>query len=422
MENEPSRRMPWSIDIPSCLVWLGLALCVLAIAHSRQYQWDFKVFHAAPAVLQSGGDPYDKVNPSTDIPQDLFYLYPPVMLYVFLPLSKLPYGAAYLVWLAAKLLALGCLVLLWHRHFERLSARWSVVLFLIIGYNATLLMDLTAGNISMFEELGVWFGFFLLIRNRPYLAGIVLAAIAQFKFIPIVFSGLLLILPPKPRWTAFVVSVLAFGALLSLNLIVTPELTSHYIHSLTTGISDLDERGIINPSALAFIRDLGDLVAKQGWPVSPRAIDLIYCAYAASMALVFLWLPRKQLSAIAARDPRIVIYYVCVLYVLTMPRMKDYSYIIVLIPSLFIIREIVQGRLKRNLLVPLVGVLIFLPTWHSVIPVLRIVLPWLQSYLPWFVAWCVLYYFVRFRMGWSVQEDAEPARFDGVIASLPAHE
>jgi hypothetical protein len=292
----------------SALVWIALGLCVFVIATDKYYQWDFKIFHSAPTALHTGDNPYDGANPPFHYPEQMPFLYPPVTLYAFEPLSKVRDRTARLAWLAAKLVALGLLVLLWHRHFEPLNFSFPVVLFLALGYNAALLRDLAAGNISIFEQLGIWLGFYLLVRNRPYLAGLVLAVTAQFKLLPAVLLGTVLFVGPPGRWKPFAASVAAFGALFSLNFLLTPQLMEQYMGALGGAIPYLDDRGEFAPSALALIRDVADHAATWGVRVSHSGADLAYLTYAGVFALVLLWLAWKHRAALASRDPRWVIY------------------------------------------------------------------------------------------------------------------
>ena len=392
--------------------WLILAICVFFVAHSNQDQWDFRVFHSAAQALNSGASPYYAAHPNPLMPSGLSYLYPPVALYAFQPLSGLSFDVARLVWLAMKVLALFVLIRLWHRNFEPLDAYWFV--FLTMAYNSTLLRDLVAGNISLFEQLGMWFGFYLLLKRRPLLAGVVIAAVAQFKLIPVLFLGTLLFIRPTRSWAPFGVALVAFGAIFSLNFLLTPGSMTEYIHSFATANPNLDERGVVNPSSLALIRDLAAIAVKRGLPVDRTITNAIYAAYIALVGLIFVWIPRKSLVELADKDPRLAIYYFCVLYALIVPRMKDYSYILLLMPSLYVVREVSRGTLKPRLMVPLVGVLMLVQTNTSIVPVLKSALPLISGYMPWIATWFVLYYLAfvcRPRPSAAVAEHAGPEVF-----------
>jgi Glycosyltransferase family 87 len=380
----------------SVLVGLALLVCLLVIATDRRhYEWDFRIFHNAPTALDTGDNPYDGTNPRLHYPDELPYLYPPITLYAFDPLSKFSERTARAAWLAAKLLALAALLLLWHRHFEALNVSVPLVLFLALWYNASLLRDFAAGNIAVFEQLGIWLGFYFLVQNRPYVAGLILAATAQFKLVPVVFLGTLLFVGPPARWKPFATSVAAFGGLFSLNYLLTPHLMTQYLAALSGGSPNMDERGEADPSALALIRDVTEAAASWGLPVGHSAANVTYVVYVAVCAFVLLWFVRKNATTLINRDPRWMIYCACVVYVLTMPRVKDYSYIVLLLPSLFLIRQINMGRIQAAWSVPALAVLMFMPGRQSYVPGLQTLLPWVQSYLPWLIGWGLLYYLVR---------------------------
>lgn len=378
----------------SAMLWAALAAYALYIGVSLGQQWDLRIFHAAPVVLSTGANPYDLSDASLGYPPNLAFLYPPLSLYVLEPLSFLPYRAAHLIWFVLKIAALYALVRIWHVHFERLSPMWPTVLFLAFAFNATILRDLKAGNLSIFEQLGIWFAFSLLLRDRAYSAGLILAAVAQFKLVPIVLLGLWLFIGPRPRWKPFALSLGVFVALLSLNFLLQPDMTRQFIDLLMSpSHPNLDERGDINPSSLAFARDIVDMIGRMGVPIGKSAANMAYAACVALLALGALWLVWKRPAAIE-RDPRWLIYLGCVLYTLTMPRMKAYSHIIMLIPSLYVVREIMVGKLQQASLFPLIAVIM--------LPHIQLSntggLDWLPAYVPLLATWCVLYYLVRLRL------------------------
>ena len=373
------------------LSWAGLIVFVLSIGVGSQSQWDFRVFHNAPAVVATGSNPY-ATDPDLGYPPGLTYLYPPLALYVFKPLSLMPFRLASLIWFALKLAALMALLYLWHRNFERLTRSWLAIAVLAFGFNAPILKDLTAGNISIFEQLGLWFGFCLLLWNRFYLAGFVIALTAQFKLIPIVFLGLLLIVE-KPQWKPFTAAAALFGLVFLSNYLVAPELTRQYVATFSvTDNSNLDERGAINPSSLAFIRDLADKAARKGVPVSRSVADLAFLVYAGLLGVAAVAYVRYR-AAIHVTSPRWLIYFACVLFVLAMPRVKDYSYIVLLIPALFAARQLLHGALAGMWYLPLLVVLLVphvqFGYYYAGIPA------WLHAYQPWLLAWCLLYYLIR---------------------------
>jgi hypothetical protein len=383
-----SRWMALASRALTILVWLMLAALVFWIAtHERNFQWDFRVFYNAPDALKTGANPY--FTGEAGGPQ-FSYLYPPLVIHLFRPLNELPFGTAYLLWLAAKLVAIGLLARLWHRHFETLSLSWPTVLFIAFGFNTAVLRDLSAGNIATFELLGLWVAFSLLLRNRCYSAAVVIAVVAQFKLIPIAFAILLLFVGPPGRWRPFLVCLGTFVLLLSLNFVFMPEMTQQYLQSFSLPNPNLDERGTSNPSSLSLIRDLTDMVSRAGVALPAAAPTVIFLAYVAGLASLMLWLVRRYVSRWLNPDPRWWIYFACVLYVLAMPRIKDYAFSILLIPALFVIR-----RFRSAALVPLVAVFVLLPSRSTFVPGLGFLISFVQSYLSWIAAWVLLFFLLR---------------------------
>lgn len=380
----PSTR-PGRIAV--AVLWLVVALCLGRIATaSGDYQWDFRVFHAAPAALDSGSNPYDKMA-QLAIPEHLSYLYPPIALYAFRPFSALPFEIAYLCWFSFKLLALALLLRLWHRHFEPLDSSVLVLAFLTFGFNAAILRDMTAGNIAILEQLGLWTAFYLIVKGRSYSAAAIIALVAQFKLMPVVFLGLLPFVGPARGWKPLLAGGGIFAGVFSLNFLLMPQMMSHYLESFGAVNPNLDERGEINPSTLALLRDIVDVVSKSGVATPPWLADAAFLIFVTGLAIVLLWALRKYATRIASMDPRWLIYIGCLLYVLTMPRVKDYTYMILLIPALFALRRVACGPV-----VPALILLLFLPPADSYVPGFGSFLPWLQSYVPWIAACCLLYF------------------------------
>lgn len=359
-----------------------LTLSLLRIAtEPDHFQWDLRVFHAAPAILEDGRNPYDRET-SVEIPADLSYLYPPMVLHVLAPISQMSYEAAYRLWFGLKLLALIALVILWGRAFERIDSSWLVLLLLTFGFNSALLRDLAAGNVALFEQLGLWFAFCCLLQRRPYLAGAVIAVIAQVKLMPVVFLGLLLATPAGSRWKPFVASLALFLVLFATNFMLMPQLSMQFLEVIVSGNQNLNERGVLNPSMLSLMRDLADFGAERGVPIPPFFANGVYLGYVTAVGLFLVWILRRYWNEFSRVDGRLLIYLACLIYVLTMPRVKDYTYIILLMPALHILRSMRSGPL-----IPLIAVFMLMPASSTYVPGLaRHAILWVHSYLPLFAA------------------------------------
>jgi hypothetical protein len=381
---------------PTIVVWAGLTACLVSIARDPHAQWDFQVFYSAVQGLVAGDNPYSPTRPWPDGQVSVTFLYTPLTLYFFRWVQLLPLTSAMLVWLGLKLVALALLLRLWHQNFERLDFGWTLVLFIGLGFNAALLRDLTSGNISTFEELGVWFGFTLLLRNRPYAAAVVLAFVAQFKLLPVVLIGLIPCVKPQDGWKAFLAGCTVFLGLFALNLVLFPDLTHEYLGVFNNSNPSLEGRGDINPSSLALLRDVLHPNARH--PVSPASHDsatLAYIAYLLALLLVLSTVAWRGRERLRNADPRHLLYLGCAVFAVAMPRMKDYTYILMLIPTLFVIRDLGRRNVAPDYLLLAAFMMLCAQPQQTYVPRLPILIYTLQSYLPLFIAAAVMLYLLR---------------------------
>ncbi len=347
----------------SALVWLLAALPILQIVRFPGIsQWDFRVYYSAAMTYERGLDPYDydqreKVFPAPEME----FFYPPVSLHLFRPLTSLPYGTASLSWLALKLSALALLLLVWHRKFEPLNPRFPMVLFFLLAFSSALYRDLTTGNITIPEQLVLWLGFSFLLDRRYLAFALCVAIAAQFKLQPVVFLGLLLFADVRPRWIEAGAGLAAFLALFSLNFLLEPGLTRSFLLRIASMGGNLDERGPFNPSLLAFVQDGIDLAFKGLPGLVPHVDRMIYAAAVLGIAALCFHRLGVGRPGRPAPDAKALVYVACLAFCVVVPRMKDYAYVICLIPALAILR-----RQKENL-APVGAFLVLAPSLSSYI-------------------------------------------------------
>jgi Glycosyltransferase family 87 len=373
----------------SLLVWLFALSPLVNIALAPDhFQWDLRVFYSAGMTFEKGYNPYDKAQSNVVFPAAGEFFYPPLTLTLSRALTPLPYEMVYLLWLGLKLSTLIMLFVIWHKGFEPLNSSYPLVLFFLLAYGSTIYRDVAAGNISIFEQFGLWLGFFFLIRKQYLLFGICVAVISQFKLQPIVFLCLLLVIEERAKWLEFVVSLAFFLAMLSLNFLIYPALTSAFIARIVilAGGRHPDEVGALNPSLLALIRDGTSFLSKRTYQL-PWFVDTVaYLVAVSSILFSFLYFFLTYRQRHPNYDVRRLVYAACFVYSVTAARMKDYSYIICLLPTLSILR-----RRKDELdLVPIVAVLV-LAAPITYVPYLGRLSGYFYTYLPLLAAGMMLW-------------------------------
>ena len=325
------------------LVVLALRYCYILVnnflANLVLFQWDFRTYYFASKAHSMGFNPYDTqllaevFNPTIE----LSFVYSPLTLYVFQPFLLLEYQTAFYLYLGMK-----CLVLLWLFYLWQQSMGRSIDVlfypFCFLAFNATIYMDFRAGNMSLFEQLLLWLAFVSYLKRRfPLFCAFVLLA-AAFKMTPILFLLLLCFCDSDKAKKYFFVSLGVFLAFLLLTVLAEPELSGEFLKNLNELGGKADERGRINPSSLALIKDLSTWVFVQiGVPTMPQVPVLLFLALAAGVAFVS-WKALSVLSSSSLDEKeRLILFLFCLAYALILPRFKDYSYVLLLVPAYFVL-------------------------------------------------------------------------------------
>lgn len=295
---------------------------------AHYYQWDLSAYYYGPLAFRLGRNPYDRAELTALAgAESAAYVYPPLTLLVFWPLTVLTFPSAYYVWLLLKVAALAGLGWVWSRWFVGVSELPTLLFLAGFAFNSTLIRDLNAGNVSALEQLGLWLAIALIDRDRLGAFGLLIITISQFKVTPVLFL-LLLVWRQRPQWIPLVLSAGAAAVLFSLNLLVSPRLTSEFIRIASVR----DERGALNPSSLALIRDA---LEWMGAPPSAPGVDLVLflCVVVMVWGLTICTVLKRRSWRPEERTSIGTTTLLCFAYALTMPRFKDYSYMLLLIPT-----------------------------------------------------------------------------------------
>ncbi len=155
------------------------------------------------------------------------YISPPPVAWLAVPLTSLPYSAAYWSW---SLLLFAALALTWYLASPGSTRLRLIFLAAAIGW-LPVIYGLQLGQPAMLVALGVAVSYALLRTNRPWLAGIALGALAlkpQLAFL----APLALLAAGQKR--AFAGSVISLGALAVVSaLALGPSGVSAYLDRLS---------------------------------------------------------------------------------------------------------------------------------------------------------------------------------------------
>jgi hypothetical protein len=307
-----------------CLYFIILILRV-ALLHRQP---DFTTYFYACKAYDRGLNPYDTATLSFVAGSEITrpFLYPPIALHVFKFFSLFPYDVAYQLFLFLKVACLGGLVFVWGKYFcENTTERAAMLIMAIFAFGRPLHRDINAGNIAVFEQCMLWIGIAGLVRARYVLFAVsmILAAVMKPMNLLILFplAGVL----GTRRWRVVVLIVALSIILHGVGVLVDPEMSVEFLRHARLP----DERGSMNPSSYALSSD----IISAATPVlnlqtGPAGL-VLYGGFVLTILLVFL---RVQ-GRLELQSGVMLSLIVCALIA---PRFKDYSYILLIVPSLLI--------------------------------------------------------------------------------------
>ncbi|NIN04821.1 MAG: DUF2029 domain-containing protein, partial [Anaerolineae bacterium] len=233
-----------------------LGLFVDLWIHFDTYQRDLRTYYYAGRAFAAGLDPYDLgvLSNLASTPLALPFLYPPAVLPLFRLLSSLEFSTAYYLFLGLKIAVLILLLGCWKKDFLP-EMGFAFLVFSLLAFNAAIYVDLRVGNISLVEQGLIWLSFSFLLRKRVLLYCLMILLAASFKLMPLLFLALLLLNEDKRRFIYLAGSLLLFLSVQALSFLLAPNLFRAFLN----GLGGLDERGVVNPSTMAMLRDLLDL-------------------------------------------------------------------------------------------------------------------------------------------------------------------
>ncbi len=331
-------------------VWGIRLLLFLAVAYAftqlvsvamGEKQRDFRTYYFATKAYLQGLNPYKIASlqqAAADADLQLPFVYPPHTLSLFAPFVSLGYAQSYYLFFLLKLAALVALVMIWMRVVPiKRSDWWALCVSVFLGYRCAVLRDIRSGNVSTFEQLALWGGILLILKRRSAFGGAMIMLSSIFKLITIALLPLLVAIRRTRR--SFLVATILGLASVGGYLLLYLNQKELWVDFFST-VSSLEERGNACPSSLAFLRDTADFLGFSG-------STTIYVCYALLCCVLLSILVWSFMVTRHSTDRYAMLYLTILAYVILAPRMKDYSLIIAILPTLHIFSTMVQYRWQR---------------------------------------------------------------------------
>jgi len=299
---------------------------------------DLRVYWIGARIFLSGANPYDAdfvVQFSKPYVGTWPFNYAPLSLLYFSFLGFLTLAHAQVVWLILKFFAMTALLSQWKRLKLFSEINVLVVLGTILAFHHAVQVDFGAGNISTFEQLGLWVSIVALIEKRFWGFIIPLVLVAQFKWNVEMF----LVLWPLTygiRITKRGVIASVFVALItSLNFLFPAVFMQMFLATSKTMLRE--SSGSANPAAFPFWDSFAAAIHRAHPEFSADWGPRTYWTWAvlASLGALYVWTQFQKKRKTNTRESALeLVMLVVSWYAIVIPRFKDYSYIL-LIPFAF---------------------------------------------------------------------------------------
>jgi hypothetical protein len=383
--DEPGREKTEKMKKIAALFLLtyGVFLVVQLFDESDVTHWDFRMYYQCAKASALGINPYDiaAVNQQLYPPIPFPYCYMPLSIWVFRLFALIPYDAALQIYLFLQCVMIAVIVFLWKQLlFGTQKARLDFFLFLLLAFNSAVYLCLVAGNVCIIEQLMIWLALFFFFKNRYVLFGILMIAGSLFKVQPILLLGLLLLTEDKERYKYFFGSCALFGALILAQYMVSPV---QFAGFLSNSASIVAEKGINSPSIFTFFIELTHILSIVTGIAVLGQMSVSWILFLISAATV-LYVSGRAFIDLRARaieeKEKWIVYFALVVYALINVRLKDYSFMLAIVPTYFAITK------SRNLkaFVP-IFILVILSASHITLPGLNVIFFLLWSYYPLFL-------------------------------------
>ena len=331
-----------TLDFRLSIVAAGGCAIVLSVFAAmfipvQRGQWDLKVYLQCSHTLASGADPYATQPIVGGDPYQC--LYPPLATDLYRPFSAMSRmlgpSAGERAWAALKAFAFVFMLFAWRRWVLKPGADVKRALFIVFAYGNPFLMDFMSGNAGSLEHAILWGALAAFIGGRDVLFVVLIAFAAQLKLLPLAFLVLALS-APRPKWKIFFGGAALSLLLFSLNEVVHPGLLRGFWSQLADPAQPWRyERGPNNCAAFGLFQHVFET-----WSgIRPQAAAMalwVYVPWAAVIAGFTAWTIRRAIVGGRAEidKRRQIVFLFITAYALLVPRLKDYSFLLLIPPTL----------------------------------------------------------------------------------------
>lgn len=347
------KEMDKRLFLVLCLLFVLLPVLTFGLSKWDVVQWDFPGYYFAAKMHATGDNPYDTEIVSQCAGAEVYeYGYPPNSLFFFRTFTLFDYEFGKKLYFTFKVVLLLSLVYLWGNGFLHRKVDLFFFPFCILGFNAAVMGDIAAGNVSIIEQFLLWWGFYFFLERKFVIFSLFVVGAAAFKITPVFFLLLLWCGGKGRRRFHFYVPALAFSAYLLSPMIFSPEIFQNHVDKMSVVFSHSYDRGLNNPSTFAFVKDVLDIIEVKFGIQMAQWVDygVFILIAAAIIGLTF-----KGLDILAdsrnVEGRTVMVFFMCLTYALISPRFKNYSYVLLILPTYYLLKKTEYKRFYPYILI-----------------------------------------------------------------------
>lgn len=375
------------------ILYFGYTLADISrnVHNPVSYMWDFRMCYFSAKAYAAGLNPYSPADVQTIARERILeFYYFPLSLHFFKLFTYLPYATAARLFIIIKFALMVYLAILWHRFFLERSMDGLFLLFCLLAFNSAIYIDFRAGNVSVIEQAFIWSAFACFVSKKPFAFGILLVMGAMFKAVLLALAVLILVWPERGRFRAAASIVAGVLSFVLIEWLVDPQLTKQFAAHALSIIGVPQDLGIVNPSVFSLFVEMRKALAQAFRIELPSAsITLVYMTWITVVA-VWSWKMLRRLDMTSAQYRKTAVYIVCLLFALISVRFKDYSFILLLVPTYNLMLSI--NALGGYSLLFIVSVL---SAERIALPGLDLVAWFIWNYYPLLLALVVWLFYIR---------------------------
>ena len=347
------KEMNKRLFVVLCLLFVLLPVFAFGLSKWDLIQWDLPGYYFAAKTHAAGDNPYDTESVSKRAGAEVYeYGYLPNSLFFFRAFTLFDYESAKKLYLCLKIVLLLALTYLWGSGFLNRRVDFFFFPFCILAYNAATMGDIAAGNVSIIEQFFLWLGFYYFLERKFVIFSLFIVVAAAFKITLILFILLLWYSERGKRRFYFSVAALAFLAYLFSPMIFSLEIFQNHVENMSVVFSHSYDRGLNNPSTFAFVKDVLDIIEMK---VGIEVAQWVDYGVFMLIAVAIVGLSIKGLGILAdsksVEGRMAMVFFACLTYALISPRFKNYSYMLLILPTYYLLKRIEHKRFYPYILI-----------------------------------------------------------------------